>query len=401
MPIEGLSPVSTPNSPPAPIENLGSKIVSPLSASLASKDGMLELAGRIYWIVALVIAAAIVCAVKFGPLLGGSSSRVSSGKALSDLSAIASAARSVMHSVRTTPAVQGSSSISPELQQILAALSAINKQFDMLFSDLKQLHSADGLGSTIERSLQEFHKQFDQYKSQDEFQFEFEKFNHIEKNFRYLKAMKESLFLAPIYMDLKGTIHQPSDGNCLYHALGKGLELLKEILILRGAWVDESLEHWKLRDKVVTWMKKNVNIDDELKVYLDRAVGDYIEVRKGQYQAQRESLETLKAVGENTSAASASLTKAESELAQLVALNPTQRRQWYLELAGQPKVFASVAEMYAFSKLYPQVSVHIWRELNSQYTDSFDIHFNKDKDLTINLAYNLAGDHFNLYVPPA
>jgi len=397
MPIEGLSPVSTPNSPPAPIENLGSKIVSSLSAPLASKDRMLELVGRIYWIVALVIVAAIFCVVKFGPLLGRASSRESSGNALSDLSAMASVARSVMQSV--TPAVQGSSSISPELQQITAALSAINKQFDMVFSDLKQLHAVNGLGSTIERSLQEFHERFDQYKSRNEFQTAFKQFNHIETNLRYLKAMKESLFIAPIYMDLKGTIHQPSDGNCLYHSLGKGLELLKEVLILRGAWVDESLEHWKLREKVVTWMKKNVNIDGELQEYLDRAVGDYIEVLKGQYQAQRETLEALKAVGEDVSAASASLTKAESELAQLVALERAQRHQWYLDRAGQSKFFASVAEMYAFSKLYPQVRLHIWRELNSQYTDSFDIPFNQSP-LTINLAYNLKGDHFNLYVPP-
>ncbi|HEX4840257.1 MAG TPA: hypothetical protein VFU89_07450 [Rhabdochlamydiaceae bacterium] len=382
MPIEGLPPVSTPNSLPAPIENLGSKIVSLLSSPLTSKGGMMELAGRIYWIVALVIAAAIVCAVKFGPLLGRASSL------------------SVAQSMRKIPAVQGSSSISPELQQILAALSEINKQFETLFSDLKQLHAANGLGSTIERSLKEFHEQFDQYKSQDEFQTEFKQFDHIETNFRYLKAMKESLFFAPIYVDLKGTIHQPSDGNCLYHALGAGLELLKDDPSLREARVDEPLEHWKLRDKVVTWMKSNIDTDDELKVYLDRAVGDYIEVRKGQYQAQRETLEALKAVGENISAASTSLTKAESELAQLETLERAQRHQWYLERAGQPNFFASVAEMYAFSKLYPQVSVHIWRELKDRYIDSFDTPFNQSP-LTINLAYNLAGDHFNLYAPPA
>ncbi len=70
MSVEGLSqiiPSST--SMLAPISDWSSRLVSPLGSSLMSKDGMIELAGRVYWIVGLVIVVAIV-ARKYGYLTG-------------------------------------------------------------------------------------------------------------------------------------------------------------------------------------------------------------------------------------------------------------------------------------------------------------------------------------------
>jgi hypothetical protein len=53
----------------APISDWGARLVSPLGFSLMSKNGMIELAGRVYWIFPLVIAAVFV-AIKYGYLAG-------------------------------------------------------------------------------------------------------------------------------------------------------------------------------------------------------------------------------------------------------------------------------------------------------------------------------------------
>jgi hypothetical protein len=53
----------------ASISDWGARLVAPLEAPLVSKDGMLEIAGRVYWIFPLVIAAVIV-AWKYGYLTG-------------------------------------------------------------------------------------------------------------------------------------------------------------------------------------------------------------------------------------------------------------------------------------------------------------------------------------------
>ena len=389
MSIDLLPPVSrVPSDTPIPaaISTWGQKLVAPLGSPAMSANGMMEIAGRVYLIVGLVIVAAIFYAMKHSHLLG----RVTASEA------------SATNLVGATPGkrVDRSGSTAEPERQIVAALSEIERQFNALFSDLKQLNVANGLGGVIEKALQEFHEKFDRYNSQSHLTTEFKCFNHFETNFRYLKSMRESLFLAPIRMDDKGIIPQPQDGNCLYHSLGEGLQLLRESLIQSGAWVEEPLNHEYLRGKVVTWMRKNINTDNDLQGYLDRAVGDYIEVRKGQYRDQREGLNALKLMGEDISAASASLEQAERELSQLASLERDQKHQWYLTQASQLKFFASVAEMYAFSQLYPRVSVHVWRELGGRYTDSFDAPFNQT-DLTINLAYNLSGDHFNNYVPGA
>jgi hypothetical protein len=53
----------------APISDWGTRLIAPLGSSLMSKDGMIELAGRLKWIVGLVIVAVIV-AREYGYLTG-------------------------------------------------------------------------------------------------------------------------------------------------------------------------------------------------------------------------------------------------------------------------------------------------------------------------------------------
>ena len=70
MPIEGLPPVVANTHMLASVSDWGARLVSPLGSSLMSKDGMLELAGRVYLIVGLMLTAAIVLVVKNGYLTG-------------------------------------------------------------------------------------------------------------------------------------------------------------------------------------------------------------------------------------------------------------------------------------------------------------------------------------------
>jgi hypothetical protein len=53
----------------APISDWGIRLVAPLGSSFLSKGGMIELAGRVYWIFPLMIAAVVV-AWKYGYLTG-------------------------------------------------------------------------------------------------------------------------------------------------------------------------------------------------------------------------------------------------------------------------------------------------------------------------------------------
>jgi hypothetical protein len=70
MSVVGFSPV-TPSSTSmlAPVFAWGAGLFAPLGSSLITKDGMIELAGRVYWIVGLVLAAVII-ARKYGYLTG-------------------------------------------------------------------------------------------------------------------------------------------------------------------------------------------------------------------------------------------------------------------------------------------------------------------------------------------
>jgi hypothetical protein len=70
MSVEGFSPtMRSSTSMLAPISDWGTRLIAPLGSSLLSKDGMIELAGRVYWIVGLVIGVVII-ARKYGYLTG-------------------------------------------------------------------------------------------------------------------------------------------------------------------------------------------------------------------------------------------------------------------------------------------------------------------------------------------
>jgi hypothetical protein len=70
MSVERFSPIMpSSTSMLAHVSDWGTRLIAPLGASLMSKDGMLEVAGRVYWIFPLMIAAVIV-AKKYGYLTG-------------------------------------------------------------------------------------------------------------------------------------------------------------------------------------------------------------------------------------------------------------------------------------------------------------------------------------------
>ena len=70
MSVERFSPfIPSSTQVLAHVSDWGARLVAPLGSSLMSKDGMIELAGRVYWIVGLVIASVLV-ARKYGYLTG-------------------------------------------------------------------------------------------------------------------------------------------------------------------------------------------------------------------------------------------------------------------------------------------------------------------------------------------
>ncbi len=389
--IEKTSEVIQPPAYPllGSISNWGGKMVAPLNAPFLSRDGMLEVADRIKFIIALVLLLVVGIVARSrlasAPVIGTHPQPPPSVPGTPTL--------------RPSSPAQGRSEQTRELNESFAStVKEINAQFDAIFSDLKQLNQPNNL----ERALKDFHEKFDKYNKKDENDFStyFKAIEHIESNLRFLKNMRENLFLAPLRLNDKGIIYQPSDGNCLFHALGEGLKLLKENLIQRGTWKEEPLDHEPLRKKIVAWMQEHISRNQQLEGYIDRAVGDYIEVREGQYRLEQEGLKVLQEQGEDIRMASASLEKGLQEINELKAKDKKSKQDWYLAKAGHPAFFASSAEMYAFSQIYPAVSIHVWRELNGKYTNDFDAPFN-ESDLTINVAYNLNGDHFNNYIPPA
>lgn len=70
MPIETFPPVSTTPIQLPSFSDWGAKLVAPLGSSIMSKDGVFELAGRVYWIVALMLAAGVIFAAKNGYFTG-------------------------------------------------------------------------------------------------------------------------------------------------------------------------------------------------------------------------------------------------------------------------------------------------------------------------------------------
>jgi hypothetical protein len=78
MSVDGLSPfIPSSTSMLAPVSDWGTRLIAPLGSSLISKDGMIELAGRTYWIFGLVIAAVVV-AREYGYLTGRATPTASS-----------------------------------------------------------------------------------------------------------------------------------------------------------------------------------------------------------------------------------------------------------------------------------------------------------------------------------
>jgi flagellar capping protein FliD len=72
MLIEGLRSVIA-STTSMPISDWGVRLAAPLGFSPMSKNGMIELAGRVYWIFPLMIAA-VVIAIKYGYLTGRATS---------------------------------------------------------------------------------------------------------------------------------------------------------------------------------------------------------------------------------------------------------------------------------------------------------------------------------------
>lgn len=270
-------------------------------------------------------------------------------------------------------------------------LHQIGEQLDASLSDLPSLHGE--AGNVLERSITAFEKKYVVPGSSPPLEFTLiEDYQNIKSVFVELRKMREGLFFTEVYINDEGIMQQPEDGNCFFHALGKGLILISQQLVDAGTWFDINLDHESFRKAVVEWMRKSQ--DPVLKKYIDEAIEGYVATRKTQYQQERQTLVLLQIAGENVTAAIQALDQEEQKLNGL--LHPQIRYHLYYEKIGTIGFFASKAEIYAVSQMF-KVAIHIERKIGERNLGEVDPPINPHYPLKITLTH-VNGKHFDLKV---
>jgi hypothetical protein len=392
MSVEGLPQVIASSIPMlAPVSAWGARLVAPLDASLMSKEGMTEIAGRIYWIVALVIAAVIVFATKYSHLLG----RATASEAAST-SPTGSPAGVVLDD---SPTLSGE--IGDDARRIDAA-------FDGLLRNLRSIRGE--AGREFDETVQQFHQMHDGLKENPTYAKAFQLVELNERNYQFLLDMKGAVFFPKTYsINNEGEVPMPPDGNCLFHALGAGLHLLEPEMTRRGVWNHFPFDHGTIRKRVTDWMDRNLAIDAELKVHIDRAIMEYCPILEDQQKTYR-----LSVVSDGRSILyDDAYQKKERQLAilrtvQSDAPGTLEAHQLYVDMTRAEGRFASSPQMYAFCRLNPDVGIVVAKKLYfpgrngapDRREMSFDAfpRFNPGAKFMIKPLFNENGDHFDLKV---
>ncbi len=186
-----------------------------------------------------------------------------------------------------------------------------------------------------------------------------------EKAFKLVAACEESLVILKALRPGLFLITVPGDGNCLFHALARGLQRLG---------IETRTGYSLLRLQVVDWMRRNFDGDSVLRGYVDQAIDDFIHsVGFQSYCELDASLELLRDAG--------------------------RKYDVYFSHIDRDRFFASTAEIYAFSKMYPQIAIEIERSLGGHavHIAGFDPSFNPDAPRKLILVHK-DGCHFDLDV---
>jgi hypothetical protein len=354
---------------PAPM--LGSewvgRLIAPLHASVLSKEGMGEIAERVRYMGLAAIIALIVISIRF----------------ISSRETTASIAESADKS--TTPS-----------GDIARDLKIIEVQFDELLKNLRGLKGQ--AGTNLNERIQNFKRAYANSVTTVEL---------IESNYKFLLEMNGAIFFTKSYMDDQNIVHMPQDGNCLFHALGRGLALLEPQLRRNGVWNNFPQDHLSIREKVTDYIRTHIHQDQELQGHIDNAIVEYIPIL---IEQQRKDHLTIKSeegksdVSELTAAYEAK----EIQINALKSADAEIRRAMYLQMTQDEGKFTSTPHMFAFCKLNPAVGIRISRKIEfparngaparEVISNDFDLPFNPEASLFINPVYNKTGDHFDLHI---
>jgi|GEM_PF-3107672 len=203
-------------------------------------------------------------------------------------------------------------------------------------------------------------------------------YRDVKKTLEFITGFKPNIFVDPRFGRI---IPVPGDGNCLFHALSKGLSLIKDI---------EEIDHASLREKAIAWIKSHKNSDAVLQEHLASAIENYIAAKTAEFN---ENIENLKEIAQFESGESIKLAKSKmtAELERISNLTIDQ----YLELAGQEGFYGTLAEIYAISNLY-KVQVRINRIFNGRIFTNLQPPVNEHYGEPFITLSHENGNHFNL-----
>jgi hypothetical protein len=243
----------------------------------------------------------------------------------------------------------------------------------------------------------------------------FELVDFEEQNFKVLAEMRGAIFFSKTYMDDQNIIRNLSDGNCLFHALGKGLSLLEPELRKTGGWNDDfPVDHANMRHAIHQWMLANLDSDEQLRAHIDSAIIEYCPILEEELEREILTLEVL-AEDPNIdllqSALALTKKKVLVNILKTVSVDKPGSREaheTYLAMTRDEGKFASSPQIYAFCNLNPAVGVRISRRIEIPgkngaeprmiISKDFDLPFNPEAKYVINPVYNVAGNHFDLLI---
>lgn len=302
--------------------------------------------------------------------------------------------------------IPSNSSSSPTSAQVatVASLSRfeqdfnkIKEDYEAIFSDLRRLH--DSFGSQFASNLNAFETKYGSLRETDStLEKAFSHFDHIRKTHEYLKKLKTGLFIHEPRMDKDNLFDIPQDGNCLFHTLLLGVIQFEEQLLARGKLKERIVEHSILRNECVTWMKQNYHHDTKLQSYIAEAIEAYKVLKGKVLHDELESCELSLEFAEGSEKESAYrlLKNVREEIQTLQNLSDVAG---YFALVEQNGFFASIAEIYAFSKMF-EMTIEISRQFGGKTIHGFDPPVSPEYSDRPGLhIVNVNGNHFTLYCP--
>ena len=281
----------------------------------------------------------------------------------------------------------------------------IDEAFDELSKNLSGLRGK--AGEAFIAQVQKFYIDHQNNKNDPSYARAFELVQFNEKTYKALLEMRGAIFFAKTFSHDDNTVPVPSDGNCLFHALGIGLTFYEQILRSDGIW-NFPVDHLSIREEVTKWIIHNLDHDQALRQHLENAIVEFLPILDEQQERDRLTIETERGISDVAALVRSYGEKAEQ--IQVLRTGDVQARYLaYIEMTRHEGKFASSPQIYAFCKLNPAICVQISRRIQMPARNGaqpyvirskdYDLPYNPEGRFVIDLAYSINGDHFDLVLP--